>query len=109
MLFEQPTPGASTIRVLDDPDYETEWDPSDAHKDLQLETTDGIIQRRVQSVALGASDTLVITFTGALPGGSWTASRVSFLEQSHLGSDTVVLTHLGQFSMIDLSAVTAPQ
>ncbi len=109
VLYEQPTPGASTIRVLDDPDYDTEWDPSDAHDDLQIETTDGVIQRRVQSIAPGAADTLVITFTSALPAGSWTASTVSFLEQSHLGSDTVVLTHYGLFSTIDIAVVTAQQ
>jgi hypothetical protein len=109
VLYEQPTPGTATIRVLDDPDYDVEWDPSDAHKDLQLETTDGVIQRRVQSIAPGAANTLVITFTTNLPAGSYTVSTVSFLEQSHLGNDTVVLTHFSQFSMVDLAVVTAQQ
>lgn len=109
VLYEQPTPGTATIRVLDDPDYDAEWDPSDAHLDLQLETTDGVIQRRIQSITPAASDTYVITFTSNLPAGSYTVSTVSFLEQSHLGSDEVALTHFGQFSMIDLAVVTAQQ
>jgi hypothetical protein len=108
VLYEQPTPGGSTIRVLDSPNYEDEWDPSDAHKDLQLETsTDGDIQRRVNSIVDNLDGTLTLTLDSALPAtGGFSVSVVSFLERCRLGNDVVRFTHFSNFSVVETTVTT---
>jgi hypothetical protein len=91
VLSAQPSVGATTILVTNDPNYNAEYEVSGAHDYLQLETAAGIIYRKVTNAVDNGNGTVTLTLDVALPAttaGS-TISRISFLERVRLASDVV--------------------
>jgi hypothetical protein len=111
VLYAQPNPSDTWIKVLDDTNFKDYWENSAAHVDLQMETTtDGDIQRRISSVVDNLDGTLTINFTTALPATSGLAINVvSFLELSRFASDEFVFTHYSGYSMVETSLRTTQQ
>lgn len=106
IVHTQPTPGGTTLRVEPEDEYRLTWFDSQAHKRLQLELSDGsIIYRTAASVDnFGGSDR--ITFDTALPAGSYTVEKVSFLEQCRLSSDTISIDYTSSHATVSLGART---
>lgn len=105
VLDSQPGSGASSIDVdVSVTDYDDEW-WSSAFRHIQMETdTDGEVRREVTAVGAASGGVRTLTLDSALPAsGGLTVSRVSFLELSRLGSDSVTFEHLGPFSTVSLS------
>lgn len=102
-----PTGGDDFLDVIESPSYETEWfDESTSHQDLQLETSQGTLQRRVLSVANNGDKTLRVNLDSPLPGGPITVSKVSLLERSRLASDEVTWSMHSAFMQVQMVVTT---
>ena len=103
-LLEQPGAGATSIEVLTCPDFYTRWYQGGI-VDLQLETSQGVIQRRITSVTDDGA-TQILALDSALPLGSLEVTKVSFLELMRMADGAAHFSHESTISTVALSFVT---
>lgn len=104
VLDSQPGSGATTMDIdVSETDYnDAWWDSTFRHLHIKTDT-DGDVQREVTSIGAESGGVRTLTIGSALPAsGGLQVEKLSFLELSRLGSDSVTLDYRGAYSVLSL-------
>ena len=101
--------GELNIEIDKTADFQTRWfNLGNNHKDLQFDTSAGVVQRRLSNVT-DNGNTLTLTLDAPLPGAPITVAKISFLELVRLASDEIRYTHFDSYSLVEIGVQTIEQ